>query len=120
LTKNAFGCIIIAVQKKQGLVITSQMGESKMKKFVQSVAVLVLVSLFAVGCASTYKYENSGGTTDTVKKTPDGGYERKTSYHNRGSGPVYYRYPVSYHGGYGGAHVTPAPSAKEIQGLLPQ
>lgn len=105
-----------------------------MNKFFQiSFAVLVLAVMS--GCATNYHHENSGGTTETVHKLPGGGYERTTTYENKGSGPVTYSYPGygygsvtwshNWGGGYRGGngspvYIAPAPSARAIEGLLPQ
>jgi len=104
-------------------------------KFFQVFAVLAMVLAMGSGCASTYKYENSGGTTETMKKTPDGGYERTATYHNKGSGrgtpevigsgsvSVGYGRSSSrrynrHGGGYSGL-VTPGPSREEVMSLIP-
>lgn len=95
----------------------------KMKRFF---LVLVVIGLLGAGC-QTRPYENSGGTTEEVVRTPDGGFWRTTSYRNKGTGPRYY-YPVwvNYEyryssGGYGGYRRSPVivPAAPDVRGLLP-
>jgi len=132
-----FGCIIVAElgfsENKKRSIFLIKKGESKMKKLVQLLVLVLVVSVFSIGYASTYNYENSGGTTETVKKTPDGGYERTTTYHNKGSGPVIYYYPGYVYGygsvqagyryryprsGYSDSPVR-VPSAPDVSRLLP-
>lgn len=88
-----------------------------MKKIISqlSVSVLMLVAVMASGCAAPgYKYQNEGGTTDKVVRTPDGGYERTTTYRNSGSGSGYL--PIYNQGGWGGGG---APSSQYIGGMIP-
>jgi len=109
-----------------------------MKKLIP-LMVLAVAVVVMTGCNS-YRFERSGARTVESHPTPDGGQVDTVSYVENGQGSGfepgprfqnYYQAPMQYrsyqpvyrqHNNYGGSpvHITPAPSANDVRGLLPQ